>query len=126
MEKLTKQQAIKEHRKMWLWIAEQTEKQEKVVGKDEYLDLYYPNADIECNCFCCEYDKQQNAELTHDCFNCPIDWDSERYECMCNDKTDLGDDNLFALWIRTCWLENWKEAAKLARQIAELPEIEEE
>lgn len=123
MEKLTKKQAIKEHRKMWLWIAEQTEKKKRVVRKYEYLDLYYPNADIEGYCFCCEYAYQQREVM---CKKCPIDWDSECDKYMCFDKTNFEDDNLYALWTEAGDTGNWKEAAKLARQIAELPESEEE
>ena len=122
MKPLTKKQAVEEHRKMWRWIAEETEKQEKVVGKEEYLNLYYPDIELEYACFCCEYALQQGGF----CIDCPIDWDSECDEYMCIDKTDFKDDNLYALWNRACGAENWKEAAKLAREIAELPESEEE
>lgn len=124
MEKLTKKQAIEEHRKMWRWIAEETEKRKRVVRKGEYLDLYYPNADIECDCFCCEYGTQKMIKKP--CAKCPINWDSECDKYMCFDKTNFEDDNLYALWTEAGDTENWKKAAEVARQIAELPESEEE
>ena len=134
MEKLTKQQAVEEHRKMWRWIAEETEKQKRIVYKWDYLKFYDEYIDLANECFCCEYTYQHHrAECEKcpidwdvECEKCPIDWDSECDEYMCQNKTDFEDDNLYTLWNRACGAENWKEAAKLARQIAELPESEEE
>lgn len=124
MKKLTKEQAIKEHRKMWGWIAEETLKREKIVCKEEYLAKYFPDEDICCACFCCEYGKQKtNSEENIRCKFCPLDWGSDCSTTQCVDKNYLaGEGNLFALWESTL---GWEEAAELARQISELPERKE-
>ena len=44
--KLTREQAIKEHRKMWNWLAEHPEK-----DKDDYLELNDFEY-VENECFC--------------------------------------------------------------------------
>ena len=121
---ITKEWTIAEHRKMWWWIAEETLKREKIVYKEEYLEEYFPDEDICCDCFCCEYDKQKtNSENDMKCKFCPLDWGSDCSTTQCVDKNYLaGEGNLFALWESTL---DWKEAAELAKQIAELPERKE-
>jgi len=57
--KLTKEQAIAEHRKMWRWIAKETKKQQRIIGKEEYLERYFPEDYIYNGCFCCEYGRQR-------------------------------------------------------------------
>ena len=76
--KLTKQQAIEEHRKMWNWIADQYAKYEgrlvnnsdgQLTGvrlKAKYFAIN--NLPIIDNaCFCCEYDADS-------CEGCPVQW----------------------------------------------------
>ena len=118
---ITKEWTIAEHRKMWRWIAEETLKRERIVYKKEYLEEYFPNEDIRCNCFCCEYDKQKtNSEENIGCKFCPLDWGSDCSTAQCMDKSYSNDNsNLFALLAK---ISDWKEAVKLAKQIAELPE----
>ena len=105
---------IREFRKMWNWIADETEKQEKIIDKDEYLQRRfqgYKNGDIYSDCFLCEYDDRCEKS---GCESCPIDWGS-KYENSC-DETGTA----FCDWMRT---DFWQEAAKCARKIANLPEI---
>ena len=120
MKELTKEEAIEEHRKMWRWIAEETEKRQEIVYKEDYIEDYFPDEKISCDCFCCEYDEQKQGK---NCKFCPIDWGSKCDWFMCLRK-EIKDDNkgLFYLWELTT---DWKKAAELARQIAELPEREE-
>jgi len=126
--KLTKQQAITEHRKMWRWIAEETEKRKQIVKKSEYLYIHGFNEFIACNCFCCEYEEQQCCKQQSNfpnCHFCPIDWNSAATSYMCKDLTDMDDDyGLFAEWEDAVEYGDWQTAAALARQIAELPERE--
>ena len=126
MMKLTKEQAITEHRKMWRWIAEETEKRKRAVKKLEYLYIHGFYEDIAFDCFCCEYDDQQHCiqqSYFPDCYFCPIDWDSAATSYMCKDLTNMDDDyGLFAEWIEAVKCDDWRTAAALARQIAELPE----
>lgn len=116
MKPLTKEEAVDEHRRMWKWIAEETVEREELVCKEEYLKIYFPDDDIEFNCFCCEYGIQNGFEQ---CSHCPIDWDSKcsRWQCLNYYRSDS--EGLFSLWEREC---DWEEAAKLAKRIAELPE----
>ena len=126
--KLSREEAIENHRKMWKWIAEETLKREKIVCKEEYLEEYFPNEDICYDCFCCEYGKQktnseENIEENIRCKFCPLDWGSDCSTAQCMDKSYYNDNsNLFALLAK---ISNWKEAAELAKQIAELRERKE-
>ena len=106
-ELITKKQAIAEHRKMWQWIAEETLKRKKIVYKKEYMKEYFPNEDIRCNCFCCEYDKQKtNPEENIGCKFCPLDWGSDCSTAQCMDKSYSNDNsNLFALLAK---ISDWK------------------
>lgn len=115
---LTREEAISEHRKMWNWIADEIEKEKKYQDinclKEEYCDregfCYLTN-----NCFCCEY-------TNINCSLCPIEWGSEVEDLMCLDQyKEYDNEGLYAL----CRDElDWREQAKLARQIANLPERE--
>ena len=116
--KLTREEAISEHRKMWNWIADRIE-EEKEYQDIEDLKIEYCDRegfdDIENNCFCCEY---TNCV----CEFCPIEWESEAGDYMCLDQYKEKDcKGLYML----CFDElDWKEQAKLARKIANLPERE--
>lgn len=110
---LTFDQAIEEHRKMWNWIANETLKRKRVITKKDYL-YRYPDLDLENECFLCEY---VFNNMNCDCDYCPVTWrnsdDSGKYCC----STD-------ALYLKfTIARDNndHKEAAIIARKIAELP-----
>lgn len=61
----------------------------------------------EQNCYCCEYVNQISAESNNNCKNCPLDWG--RPSCVFG---------LFIMWVDE---DNYIKAAKLARQIENLP-----
>ncbi len=132
MSELTREQAIAEHRKMWAWIAENCNEE---TGKDIWqLKKDYVEAnnlkDILNNCFCCAYAKQENNNCETDmCWCCPLNWGCPPHEGMyyC-EKTDE-DSTDDGLWVRALDLSsegNFKEAKKLALEIANLPEQKEE
>lgn len=121
---LAKQEAIENHRKMWNWIADELEKG----NGDKYLHIvdikveYFVKHNIKlknrpfANCFCCEYTGSNNGQFN--CGDCPLKWP--------NGGTCFGD-GINGLYIRAwdaCVNDNYAEAAKLARQIANLPERE--
>lgn len=116
--KLTREEAILWHRKMWNWIADRIEEEKRdqyIEGlKEEYCDREGFD-DIENYCFCCEYTKTRCI-----CDYCPIEWESEVEDFMCLDRYEEYDcEGLYLL----CRNESdWREKAKLARQIANLPE----
>ena len=104
--KLTREQAISEHRKMWNWIADMTEKLKRRVEKEEYfrgigfLDIPY------MKCYCCEFERY-NPNCCDE--HCIIDW-GEGIGCA---------DSYYKKWIFT---DYWQEAALFAKIIADLPE----
>ena len=114
--KLTKEEAIREHRKMWNWIAEQYEQygfQDIACLKDEYLNTYRPEfLSMDSECFCCEYVTQQGAE----CTECPVVWGGNKaYICTSGE------------YGRLCCVKKDKFIAGfLARKIANLPEKKDE
>ena len=107
----TKEQAITEHRKMWNWIADETEKRKRKIRKSEYFKEHHiahltrPWGD----CYCCEY-ALIACEQDVKCMYCPIDWGSVE-SCF---------DGVFASWLNED--RDYKIAAELARKIANLPE----
>lgn len=105
--KLTREQAIAEHRKMWNWIADQIEENEVRFFIADLKEQYTEKNKfkIELNCFMCEYDLQYGGMCEH----CLLT-DSQSNEC------------LNGLYGKCARAETWQEQAKLARQIANLPE----
>ena len=119
-ELLTKQEAIKNHRIMWLWIANETLKRKEKVYKEDYfreMEISIENRPFN-DCYCCEYDFQ----YSDDCSNCPLDWKSKVDSFMCQDKYEMDDEKgLFEQWLDET---DYKKASKLARRIAKLKERE--
>lgn len=115
---LTKEEAIRQHRELWKWIAVETLRQRRFIMKDRY----FRDKEPVCNdCYCCEYGEDFYPSTTT-CVLCPIDWSSETNECMCQDKMKPFDKkNLYKLWLRA---DNYKTAALLAYKISKLPEKE--
>lgn len=126
--KLTREQAIKEHRKMWNWLAEHPEK-----DKGDYLksnDFKY----VDDECFLCHYNHQNDEECCGE--ECIIDW-GDAGGCM-GSMFNLG---LYKVYYELTSLlrdinknsERSKDIAKglrliisrTARAIAELPERKE-
>lgn len=105
---LTREQAIAEHRKMWNWIADMTEKLKHRVEKGEYFSEMEINNVPHLGCYCCEFEHHNP-----NCCNeyCIIDWG---YGKSCTDS-------YYRKWSST---NDWQEAARLSRIIANLPERE--
>lgn len=105
---MTKREAIENHRKMWNWIADQIEQEKDhqhiVRLQREYMEQH--GIAVSEPDFCCLYD----AEHNNDCTSCPLIW--------CGDEKNL----CFAIH-KTCLYEyEYKEQARLAREIANMPE----
>lgn len=67
--------AVLQHRKMWIWIAQQYAKGRKAYVADlkrEYIKEYCFNAVVLNYCFCCEY--SESEECWSSCLKCPILW----------------------------------------------------
>ena len=116
---LTREEAIEEHRKMWNWIADKLlsndidKYHESNIIKKDYLNQKYgeDNYRLEANCFLCEY-VYKNIHKT--CSFCPLDWG----EIACFHI-------IYSDFFKTLQEGHNKEAAAIARQIANLPEKKE-
>ena len=110
---MTRQEVIANHRKMWNWIADETERRQIAVEKYHYFDaMRIPGKERPHNyCYCCEYIDNRNDV---DCSLCPIEWPTGH----------CSHGGLFSQWVYAVYNE-WHRAAALARQIANLPEKEE-
>ena len=107
MMKLTREQAIAEHRKMWRWIAEETLKRKKKVWKENYFKEHPEYKELPISlCWCCDY-------VDDKCSQCPLVWP---------DRTCFRKDSLFVKWF---FEKDYEKAAEYAREIAELEERKE-
>lgn len=137
---LTKEQAIAEHRKMWNWIADRLEEHHPgydiYMYKMKYIKENFPDNNIRHNCFCCQYAAQEMDYDGNFCINCPLVWgteaDTDEFFCE-QGNCDIPVEDLFlfdsdeeyGLWSYAQRLTKdlcYDEAAKVARQIANLPE----
>lgn len=110
---LTKQLAIKLHRKLWRWIADETERRKEIVKKSDYP--LFERKIIRWNCWCCEYAKEE-------CKNCPIEWAKKEHNDHLGLEMIRCTDGEYRKWYKATERGDWKEAAHWARVIAELPE----
>lgn len=116
--KLTREQVIAEHRKMWRWIAEQYEKMDYMgcLSPRQLKEIYicekgYDFFLICRSCFLCEY----TGGL--ECNKCPLDWGVSQ-DCV----GDYKNKGLYRQINQCYWEGDFKKCAELAHQIAELPE----
>lgn len=118
--KLTREQAITEHRMMWNWIADQIEEAKAVLSiwmlKRKYCDEN-GFSEITAHCFLCDYVDNLDQDHFGPCkTTCPIKWPGSE---TCGDDIYLDKEGLYD----SCRMTNkWQEQAALARQIANLPE----
>lgn len=118
---MTREEAIKNHRTMWNWIADQIRDGRKDVTishlKEKYLIEHgYDPDTILHECFCCEYAVQENGgyndygDYCDDyCESCPLVWGNEN---LC--KPGYFCENTGWYWA--------KRTEENARKIANLPE----
>ena len=123
MKTLTKQEAIANHRRMWNWIADETERQTMIVGEKEYFEASGITNIPFGICYCCEYANQRKEVLQTGttCKNCPINWGENGNTCavLYNEQGEHVGDGLYCQWHNAI---HWPEAAELAREIANSPE----
>lgn len=111
---LTKKEAVRKHRSMWKWIADYIEEKKRVQCIPELKTLYLTehNEMLLCLCYCCEYKEQLDDD---DCKFCPVIWGSN--------SGCYGEKSLY----RQCMdATTWQKQAVIARQIANLPEREDD
>lgn len=127
---LTREEAIRQHRKMWHWIADKLKGEEVkshlfVTGyKKEYIETYFPGMDINSYCFLCEYsNNQRKTDDECKCDYCPLKWgDLEDDDCMVIGEggTERG------LYGKAIFTSETNYLVYLCEKIAELSEREEE
>lgn len=80
--KLTKEEALRLHRAMWLDMqkkfGENPSPIERLDYKGEWCEEHFPNEYIFNDCFCCEYNEQFDNPLFAYCSHCPIAWPTKR------------------------------------------------
>ena len=104
---MTKEEAIRKHRKMWRWLAKNPGER-----KEDYLRKFDPEARLGTDCYLCGY---VNENHKRNCRYCPVKWPEE--SCYCYG-------GLYSKWFDAMNYENYALAAEIAKQIAELPEKE--
>ena len=121
--KITKEQAIINHRKMWRWIADETENTGIIHDEIDYLIRFAKGIPYR-NSFCCQYANEQFITLSNSrCFYCSLDWGSDRTTMQCMDVYNYNDNkNIYGLWVESKYKQDIQGCVELARQIAELPE----
>lgn len=100
MDRISKEEAIKNHRAMWNWIADQYEKgsnRRVRFLKREYIDTMDPNRDerikkLYASCYCCYYAGINNIvgadnRYMYNCDQCPVVWPSYVKGGMCCEET---------------------------------------
>lgn len=118
MEGLTKEKTIELHRKLWNYIADESEKQGRIIEKIDAFDHFGWDKYISFYCWCCEYDDQHNQ----DCSSCPIKWPGGRCTMPESPYTIYRNCNYDFLFWHDKNKENVEKAVKAAREIANLPE----
>ena len=123
MKKLSKEDAIRLHRALWKWIADESERRKTAILKFEspLVIKFQPRN----NCFLCEYAFLVSGRNCVDCTKCPLEWGTEeltigimgRLICQCEDG-----ESKYISWINAVVCDDWEEAARLALDIENLPE----
>ena len=122
MMKLTREEAIANHRKMWNWIADETERWEDCATKSDYFKNLFDLPIPQNECYCCEY--AQDIALHSVCSGCPLLWGSHFATCIFDGSSE-NKRGLYVQWERACKEKDWQKSARLAREIANLPERKE-
>lgn len=145
--KISKKEAIRKHRMMWNWIADQYQygsTKSVVELKQEFTRVNDPGVKIPSDCYCCMYAGERSDffqsisenQSRYICKRCPLEWPTSKdtKELMCYESTHTNEYGLGLysyVAMHTPILSgcgNPHKVATVARKIANLPErkIEEE
>lgn len=116
--KLTKKEAIKRHRELWGWLAENPMKEKTDWPRWERYDAPLNG------CFLCEYalkSKKNDSNRLNICDYCPVEFKETNDYPRGTFGYCLG-----GLFIRWLWATNPKERSRLASLIRDLPEKKEQ
>lgn len=137
-----KEEAIRRHRLMWNWIADEAERTHKPVTKMDAFDHFGWDQNIRSKCWCCEYAHEE--VLRRDLFGkmgmcefCPLDWSQGNEDAVKARCVGYFDESMFfhigpfEEWCLSSGLGDGKfyfdpeRFISLARTIANLPEKKE-
>ena len=121
---LTEKEALDLHKTMWDWIAKQTYARRKCMTKQDYANEA-DNAmkEIFMQCPACHYSVQHAGAIQ--CRECILLWDEFYPQSTCsavrNDDRIPITEGLFTRWTRAVSRNDYRTAADLAQEIADLP-----
>ena len=132
--KISKKEAIRKHRMMWNWIADQYQygsTKSVVELKREFTRVNDPGIEIPSDCYCCMYAGERGENQSrYICKNCPLEWpaskDTKKLMCCASTHTDGYKLGLYTyVAMHTPILPGCGDphkVATVARKIANLPE----
>lgn len=117
------------HRKLWNWIADETERTHKCVDKWDAFKHFGWNVSIDSQCWACRYMRWRRKydPFVENCYDhCLLDWGvnertGKKVACIDN---DIYNQTIYEIWRHYAYRYDWERAAKAARIIANLPERE--
>lgn len=145
--KISKKEAVRKHRMMWNWIADQYQygsTKSVLELKQEFTRVNDPGVEIPSDCYCCMYAGERGDffqfisgnQSRYNCKRCPLEWptskDTKELMCRASTHTDGYKLGLYSyVAMHTLILPGYGDSHKVttvARKIANLPErkIEEE
>ena len=117
-DELTREEAIRRHRTMWNWLADQAEKTGEFYFKSSAVAALWPDEDWDpcALCWACEI----HDGVCRDGKGCVLVWPNGR--CISTGKEEEG--YLYTDWYYAKAMGDVGEYVRLARIIANLPERE--
>lgn len=112
---MTREEAIKKHRELWHWIADEHRRRKSVLVQKFENPEVAKKAPAN-DCWLCEYVKHLEKDSPRSGCDCPIKWGENIKYCASIGSPYLKWNNLYG--------SNYEDLAKLADIIAELPERE--
>lgn len=132
--KISKKEAVRKHRMMWNWIADQYQygsTKSVVELKREFTRVNDPGIEIPSDCYCCMYAWGRGENQSrYICKSCPLEWpaskDTKELMCCASIHTDGYKLGLYTyVAMHTPILPGCGDphkVATVARKIANLPE----
>lgn len=134
--------AIKMHRKMWLWIAEQY-RTDSAIAKELWYDVALlkrkfvadfesRNVRVSHNCYCCQYNEEHEHWPGCLCSSCPMKWPSVATDYMCENYQDDDGEGLYGKLCTSCNdlqsldstdVSYLMQLSDMCEKIANLPEV---
>ena len=118
---MTREEAITKFRQMWNIIAEISEEKLRLMtpiqAKIYALDKMGETTSLWHSCYLCEYSFLTKRTLA--CSGCIINWASGSNRLACEES--IGE---YRMWVEAIKSSDYAEAKRLAKIIANLPEVE--